>query len=639
MSVLCLIAIYVTAQSLSSPQLIDLDIQQGKPQEPKKPQDTIKGQTKIVEIVKAKTHQWKRLQDVHVLKDSVIFFHDGAYLYCDSAYYYSNLNSFEAFNNVRMEQGDTLFLYGKYMHYDGNTRLVKVRQDVSMVHSPQDGGNPVTLFTDSLNYERNLNLGYYFDGGLLVDSLNELTSFWGQYEPNINLATFKDSVILTNANFTLYSDQLKYNTDSRLAFFSTPTTIVSDSGVIHTTNGWYNTATEEALLLDQSQVINKQGDRILTGDSISYNKQGGYGEVFGNMFLQDTTNHTILRGHYGFYNELTNYAFATDSAFCIEYSQGDSLYIHADTLKLITIIDSTRMKIEPIALTTKIPAPNDSSLYVIDSMSLNMSVLSPIDSDSIQISVADSLSFTQIKADSLTTPSDSIQVSDPINKAIAEKPDTVPKTYRMIKAYYGVRFYRSDMQGVCDSLQFNSKDSIIHMYKDPILWNGERQLSGDTIDIFMNDSTIDRMHIKRYAYSIEKKDSIHFNQLKSRSLKIFFENKKTKQVLAEGNVETIAYPEERDGTLNGIMNWLQSSYLRITMNDGQFQRLVVWPKPVGKAYPFHLIKEEELRLSEFFWYDYLRPLDKDDIFRKAKKRAGDSRPPRPSIFTDSSYEF
>ncbi len=174
-----------------------------------------------------------------------------------------------------MEQGDTLFLNGRYMHYDGNTKLVKVRRDVSLEHVPQDKGNIVTLFTDSLNYDRNMNLGYYFDGGMLVDSLNELTSFWGQYEPNLNMATFRDSVILTNPNFVLYSDQLKYDTDRKIALISTPTTIVSDSGYIYTSNGWYNTENEESLLLDQSTVVNKEGNRYLRGDSIFYYKAQG----------------------------------------------------------------------------------------------------------------------------------------------------------------------------------------------------------------------------------------------------------------------------------------------------------------------------------------------------------------------------
>lgn len=614
--ILCLIALYVSAQTALSP---DINYVVEIPQNPQKVQkDTIKNPPrKMIEIVHSDSTNWIDTKDlrVFVLISNVVLLHEGAYLYCDSARYYSDQNTFEAFNNVRMEQGDTLFLYGKYMHYDGNTRLVKVRENVSLEHSPLDRKNPVTLFTDSLNYDRMMNVGYYFDGGALMDSLNRLTSFWGQYEPSLNMATFKDSVILTNPNFTLYSDRLKYDTDKKTAIFTTDTKIVSDSGTIYTTNGWYNTETEESLLLDQSTILNKKGDRLLRGDSIFYFKERGYGEVFGNMFLQDTTKHVILIGNYGFYDELNNYAMATDSAMCIEYSQKDSLYIHADTLKLITIVDSTNLKKPRLA--EKIDIPKQPEIKE-----------SSTETDTLSHDVSN-LPIQQEMIDSLDVPKSRLK-TDSISSHVQ---DTTPNTYRQIKAYYGVRFYRSDMQGVCDSLQFSSKDSIIHMYKDPVLWNTNRQLSGDTIDIFMNDSTIDYMHIKRYAFSIEDKDSIHFNQLKSRSLKIFFDgDKKVRQVLAEGNVETISYPEERNGELNGMLNWTESSYLRINMQDGKFQRLVIWPKPVGNTTPFHLVTPDKLRLKEFFWYDYLRPLDKDDVFRKVSKKTSDTRPKRSSIF-------
>lgn len=634
-SVLCLIALYVSAQTALSTQRLYNVVEQ-IPQEPKRPKnDTIRNPAKkVIEIVNADTVDWKKLENLQILWSNVVLFHEGAYLYCDSARYYTDLNTFEAFNNVRMEQGDTLFLYGQYMHYDGNTRLVKVRENVSLEHSPLDRKNPVTLFTDSLNYDRMVNIGYYFDGGMLVDSLNKLTSFWGQYEPNMKMATFKDSVILTNPNFVLYSDQLKYDTDKRIAIFTTETKIVSDSGTIYTTNGWYNTVTEESLLLDQSTILNKKGDRLLRGDSIFYFKEKGYGEVFGNMFLQDTTKHVILMGNYGFYDDLNDYAMATDSAFCIEYSQKDSLFIHADTLKLITIIDSTGLK-KPASAPKTNPSNQLQNLRPdsIDADSLNLMALG----DSL---IIEAPLNTSIDQDSLSIDESNIAETVPIPKlaldsVIIPPPirDTVPPSYRQIKAYYGVRFYRSDMQGVCDSLQFSSKDSVIHMYKDPILWNTNRQLYGDTIDIFMNDSTIDYMHVKRSAFSIEDKDSIHFNQLKSRSLKVYFDgNKKAREVLAEGNVETVSYPEERDGTLSGMLNWLESSYLRINMQDGKFYRLVVWPKPVGKTTPFHLITPDQLRLKDFFWYDYLRPLNKDDIFRKTYKKASDTKPKRSSIF-------
>ena len=250
-------------------------------------------------------------------------------MYCDSAYFFEQTNSLEAFSNVRMEQGDTLFVYGNYLFYDGNTQIAYLRENVRMENGQ------VTLFTDSLNYERIPDIGYYFDGGLIVDSLNQLSSFYGQYSPSTKLAIFNDSVRLENEQFTLYSDTLHYNTDSKIATILGPSIIVSDSGTIYSSRGWYDTVNNTSLLLDRSQVVS--GDRILTGDSIAYNRELGFGEAFGNMSLQDTAQHVMLEGQYGFYNEKTEYAFATDSARFLEFSQGDTLFLHGDTLKMTTV--------------------------------------------------------------------------------------------------------------------------------------------------------------------------------------------------------------------------------------------------------------------------------------------------------------
>ncbi|MDD6952360.1 MAG: OstA-like protein, partial [Parabacteroides sp.] len=218
--------------------------------------------------------------DAQILVGDVCFRHDSSYMYCDSAYFYEASNSLEAFSNVRMEQGDTLFVYGQYLYYDGNTQIARLRDLVRMEN------RQVTLFTDSLNYERIPNIGYYFEGGMIVDSLNQLSSFYGQYSPATKLAIFNDSVRLENPNFTLYSDTLHYNTESKISTILGPSVIVSDSGTIHSSKGWYDTVHNTSMLLDRSEIVS--GNRFLTGDSIAYDREQGFGEVFGNMCIRDT---------------------------------------------------------------------------------------------------------------------------------------------------------------------------------------------------------------------------------------------------------------------------------------------------------------------------------------------------------------
>ena len=190
------------------------------------------------------------------------------------------------------------------------------------------------LYTDSLNYDRIANLGYFFDGGTLMDEENVLTSDWGEYSPATKMSVFNYEVKLVNPQFTLTSDTLRYNTDTKIASIVGPSDIDSDENHIYSELGFYYTQQGQAELLERS-VLTNNGKRM-TGDSLFYDRNRGIGEAFRNVELVDTINKNMLTGDYCFYNQLTGYAFATDRAMATDFSQGDSLFIHADTLQLYT---------------------------------------------------------------------------------------------------------------------------------------------------------------------------------------------------------------------------------------------------------------------------------------------------------------
>ena len=269
----------------------------------------------------------KRLPDAQILRGDVIFRHDEALMYCDSAYFFDKQNSLHAFSNVRFVQGDTLFGYGDALYYDGNTKIARIRNNVKLVHFE------TVLTTDSLNYNRKADLAYYFSGGKIVDNLNTLTSIWGQYHPQSKQAEFRHDVVLVNPNFTLTSDTLKYNTESHVADIVGPTTIVyEEETTILSTNGKYNTETEQSELYDRSRVIHNDGKQM-TGDTIFYDKKVGFGRVWGNMEMKDSAQMATLYGNYGEMYEEDSRGFATDSALMIDWSDEDNYgYIHADTL-------------------------------------------------------------------------------------------------------------------------------------------------------------------------------------------------------------------------------------------------------------------------------------------------------------------
>ena len=467
--------------------------------------------------------------DAQILIGNVAFRHDSVYMYCDSACFYEKTNSLEAFDKVKMVQGDTLFLYGDYLFYDGNTQIAQVRYNVRMENKN------TTLLTDSLNYDRIYNLGYYFDGGTLMDEENVLTSEWGEYSPATKISVFNYDVKLVNPKFTLTSDTLRYSTATKIANILGPSDIVSDANHIYSELGFYNTQIGQAELLDRS-VLTNEGKR-LTGDSLFYDRVKGYGEAFDNVIMTDTVNKNMLTGDYCYYNELTKYAFATKKAVAVDYSQGDSLFMHADTLQMYTYYLNT------------------------DSM------------------------------------------------------------FRETRAYHKVRMYRTDVQGVCDSLVFSSKDSCLTMYYDPILWNNNQQLLGEKIMIYMNDSTIDWAHIQNQALSVEQLDSTSYNQVTGKEMKAWFQGGEMRKVDVIGSVRLVYYPMESDSTLIG-MNVSETSLLNMFLENRKMKKMIMSPKSNGTLYPMLQRPPEKMKLDNFVWFDYIRPLDKEDIFEWRGKKAG-----------------
>ena len=138
----------------------------------------------------------ERLADAQILRGDVIFRHEEMWMYCDSAYFYEGSNSLDAFGHIRFVQGDTLLGFGDKLFYDGNTKLARMRQNVKLIHGREDE-NPTILTTDTLNYDRNAGVAYYYSGGEVKDTLNTLTSIRGNYTPGTNQAVFSHDVQLT----------------------------------------------------------------------------------------------------------------------------------------------------------------------------------------------------------------------------------------------------------------------------------------------------------------------------------------------------------------------------------------------------------------------------------------------------------
>lgn len=469
----------------------------------------------------------KRLPDVQLLKGDVCLRHDSAYLYCDSAYFYDKINSFTAFGHVKIAQGDTLFVYGNILHYDGNTKVARLRGRVRMVN------RDVQLTTDSLIYDRNLNVGYYPNKGKLKDSLNVLTSDWGLYYPGTRIALFHGHVVGTNPDVVMHSDTLKYQTQTKVATILGPTTIVhKGETTIYSENGWYDTSNGQAELLLNSYVEQKDG-KMLLGDTIFYDRAHGFGKAFSNVELRDTSNNVSLFGNYGFFQEKNDAGFVTKRALMTEYSSKDTLYLNADTI------------------------------------------------------------FT-----------------------FADAADT---SKNVIQAYYNVRFYRNDLQGVCDSMVYTTSDSILQMLKFPVLWSENKQISGDTVRLYSADSSLNRILVIGNVFVSENLDSVHFNQLSGKKMIGYIEARQLRKIETEGNAESLFFP--KDSTFFIGMNQTQSSFIDFYFTpQGKFYKVVPYPSVTGTMKPMTMVTKENMYLRNFSWQAYLRPYSWQDIFARPKRK-------------------
>ena len=564
--------------------------------------------------------------DAQILVGNVAFRHDSLYMYCDSALFFEASNSLKAYGRVHMAQGDTLFLDGEQLFYDGDAMLAEIRYNVRM-EDPS-----MVLTTDSLNYDRTLNLGYYFEGGTLRDSLNTLTSDWGEYDTKTKDALFNYNVTLTNDNFVLTSDTLGYNTGTRIAVITGPSEIDNGSNHITSTLGYYHTNEDQAQLLNRS-VLHNDNYRMV-GDSLFYDHALGYGEAFRNVIMDDYKEKCRLTGEYAYYNEVVDSAYATGKAIAIDYSQGDSLFIHADTLSMTTHLipvppaatqqpATPKMPAAPLLPNNPdTPAPSDTTATA-PSDTLALPTIPEIpeipeipDNPGSQAPPDSSLAVLPLPAeDAIALPQDT-STADSISLPLAS--DTIPtepadSTYRIIKGFHKVRMYRSDVQAVCDSLVFSTLDSCITMYYDPIIWNGGQQVLGEKILIYLNDSTIDWVHIQNQALLVEQLDTAHFNQISGREIKAYFKNGEIDYADVIGNVLVAYYYQEDEGQELTGLNTTQASHLTAYMVDRQMEKLLITNKSNGVFYPILQIPPDKMKLPTFGWFSKLRPLSPFDI--------------------------
>ena len=641
-------------------------------------------------------------EERQIVKGDVQFRQGGMFMFCDSAYYWPERNSMDAFGHVLMKQGDTLFVYADKLFYDGMTR------HAVLINGPSQNevvmkNRSVTLTTDSLDYDVIQDLGWYNVGGKLVDGVNTLTSQYGQYSPSTKIADFRGDVVLVNNKdgYRLYTEELKYNTATAIADINTETLIEGKTDTIITTQGWYNTKTDNATLTARSTILHRDsaGNVVtLEGDSLIYDKLNHLSQayMFRNpnrhprpMVLTDTARKMQLVGGYGRYNDLLQEALATDYPLLIEYSRPDTLFLRADTILTFQRTEKvwpdslahnwsreTRERLQAygslgemvdimvesiMLLPSYVVRPGEAARLIgFDDIAIFPPKSANISSEEITqeeeiadtpplpepeeipvgeiIEYGDSIiseenyseetEWDEEKGDEADTPDEAVEESEEsetdrqrlkdiadslervrpkIDKLGRDSVYMVDKNYHAAKAIGKARFFKSDLQGIADTILYHQYDSMLYLQRKPVVWSEERQIFGDTIKVHLIDSVADWAHLPVGGMVIEHIDEDFYNQLSGSEIKALLRDSQLDHLIVNGNVETIFLPMENDSTYNKLVH-AESSFLTVDMDGKEMKRLKMWPEVEGTVSPLFMVKKnDEKFLRGFKWLELLRP--------------------------------
>ena len=449
---------------------------------------------------------------------------------------------------------DSAYFYSDSAHFNEKTRYFDGYDNVHIIVN-----DSTDIFSDKCKYSGDIKFAELFDNVILKDDSTVLKTNYMTYDRNKHLATYPRHGSITRNDKNLVSRKGYYRDDIQVAYFRTDV------------------------------VVTTPKSRMFT-DTLEYRIQEEKMYFFGptTIFYEDN----VLHGNYGWYDAkndiayvdrgatLSNkgYSITSDTMFYdkkVEFAKAMSNVFIEDTVNKAIVEGNYAEMWKKLGKS-----------YVTDSVR----ALYFADKDTLYLH-SDTLFFFM---------------------------DTLTQKAERMLAYYNVRFYRRDIQGKCDSLNYYIADSCAKMRREPIVWAENSQLRGDSINIVIARKAIDSVLLYPNGFIIQKDTIEGFNQIKGKTMIAYFKDNELDHVYDDGNAETVYWLREEDGSMIGV-NVSQSVAMDITIEKNQIVRIKYFKKTSETLYPKEKMKPGIETLKGFEWLDELRPTDPNDIFRKAKK--------------------
>lgn len=503
---------------------------------------------------------------------------DSIYMYCDSAVIL-NEQDVVARGRVQIQQSDSVSIFADSVLYSGLTRDARLYGDVVLVNGRQK------LYTDSLSYNLRSRIASYQGGAVLTNDTTQLTSRIGYYYVATHNAFFKDSVVLIDPNFELKSDTLQFNTQTQVATFLGPTLIVQEKSKIYCEQGFYDIPNQRATFSQNPQFV--QDSVQATARVIRYDGEAGTVSLEGDARYVESTR--VIAADTLAYNEKKN-AYRTS---------GRSKVVDPPQILEADQIDFERESGTGLAwgrvvwqdTTARISIFCDTAQYreqdgYFRATGGRPMLITEIDSDSMYLSADTLVAFQQ---DTLLGDSS-----------------------RVLLAYRDARIYKKDLQAVCDSLSYETRDSVFRLFDQPIIWTDTTQLMADTVLLVLANQKVDQVLLQNNAMIINTIDFVFFNQIKGRNIQARFWEDALNSMHVVGNAESVYFATDETDAYIGA-NKTTSGEMRLRFEGGKLQEIRFYTQPQGNFQPIQEVDQASLTLPGFRWDPAKRPLFPEDV--------------------------
>lgn len=403
------------------------------------------------------------------------------------------------------------------------------------------------------------------------------------------MAHLDGNVRLRDRDMELTTPSLDYDMRAKRAVYLNGGRIVSQKESNTLTSGTGVYLADQRRFIFSRDVLLEHPGRTITADTMHYVTSTGIAEFFGpTTITQPGTTINTLRGNYDTRNERARFTKRSSVLSKGRYLEGDSM--HFDKRSGLGLAWGNVLVSDTA---NDMVAHGDEGWYD----QINDSTMITGHAELVMILGGDSLFM---HGDTLFTGPDSLG------------------TGRRVQAHRGVRFFKSDLQGACDTLVYSDTDSLIRMYNAPVLWNAADQITGDHIRIELKDGKAHRLHVLENALLMSQADSVHFDQVTGTTMTGYFTDNALRRLIAEGNSRTVYFAREKKGDEEKIIgvNRADCSRIEVALVEGRVNTVSFLERPDAVLYPLDKAPPEELRMQGTVWRGDQRPLDRADIFTR-----------------------